>query len=76
MEDFGKGLEDLGRSLEVKTGGSNPETSKTRIFLFNRKFPYFPFLSVIATQLDAQDGHCCAVESDPCGPLNGFKRFF
>ena len=39
LENFGRGLEDLGRSLEVKTGGSNPKTSKTRISLFNWKFP-------------------------------------
>ena len=43
MDDFGKGLEDFGRSLEVKTGGSNPKTSKTRISLFNLKFPYFSY---------------------------------
>ena len=43
LDDLGKGLKDLGRSLEVKTGGSNPKTSKTRISLFNWKFPYFSY---------------------------------
>ena len=43
MEDFGKGLEDFEKDLEVKTGGSNPKTFKTRISLFNWKFPYSPF---------------------------------
>ena len=45
LEDFGRGLEDFERDLEVKTGGSNPKTSKTRISLFNWKFPYSLFLA-------------------------------
>ena len=45
LEDFGRGLEDFERDLAVKTGGSNPKTSTTRISLFNLKFPYSPFLA-------------------------------